>query len=28
VSVKPGTHDSVPVPDVLRDRLQEAQVES
>ena len=28
VSVKPGTHDSVPIPDVLRDRLQEAHVES
>jgi acyl-CoA thioesterase FadM len=28
VSVKPGTHDSTPIPDVLRDRLQEAQAES
>ena len=28
VSVKPGTHDSVPIPDVLRDRLREAEVES
>jgi acyl-CoA thioester hydrolase len=24
VSVKPGTHDSVPIPDVLRTRLQDA----
>jgi acyl-CoA thioester hydrolase len=28
VSVKPGTHDSVPVPDVLRTRLRESHVES
>ena len=28
VSVKPGTHESTPIPDVLRDRLQEAQAES
>jgi len=28
VSVKPGTHESTPVPGVLRDRLQEAQAES
>jgi acyl-CoA thioester hydrolase len=28
VSVKPGTHESAPIPDVLRDRLKEAQVES
>jgi hypothetical protein len=26
--VKPGSHDSVPIPDVLRDRLQGVQVES
>ena len=28
VSVKPGTHESTPIPDLLRDRLREAQVES
>ena len=28
VSVKPGTHESTPIPDVLRYRLQEAQVGS
>jgi acyl-CoA thioester hydrolase len=28
VSVKPGTHDSVPIPDVLRDRLQDAYIGS
>jgi acyl-CoA thioester hydrolase len=28
VSVKPGTHESTPIPDVLRDRLQEAQAGS
>jgi acyl-CoA thioester hydrolase len=28
VSVKPGTHESVPIPDVLRDRLQPAPIES
>lgn len=28
VSVKPGTHDSVPIPDVLRERLQPVSAES
>ena len=28
VSVKPGTHDSVPIPDVLRERLQPVRPES
>ena len=28
VSVKPGTHDSVPIPDGLRDRLQKEHAES
>jgi len=28
VSVKPGTHESVPIPDVLRDRLQPVRGES
>ena len=28
VSVKPGTHDSTPIPDVLRDRLRETRVQS
>jgi acyl-CoA thioester hydrolase len=28
VSVKPGTHDSVPIPDGLRTRLRESHVES
>ena len=28
VSVKPGTHDSAPIPDVLRERLQPVRAES
>jgi acyl-CoA thioesterase FadM len=28
VSVKPGTHESTPIPDALRDRLQETQTRS
>ena len=28
VSVKPGAHDSVPIPDALRERLQEAHAAS